>query len=259
MYGRVHLSRTPENWANASKKRRQTFIDNPEVLARRTRIIDDANKKVGEDGLTGYERAAKGRKETLLKKHGREDYANWEKTKQTWVNKSEEEVTAHGKKISDNWEAKSAEQKKTEIKKREATKLEKYGMPGWKIAYDASSGRRSGIAEEFCSIVNVSTGGNLIFGTKELSIDNKFYDLACVENKKIIEFYGNYWHACPKKYGPNEVVGRKGQTALQIWDADAAKIKLAEDHGYQVKVIWESEYKKNPKKVVDECITWLKQ
>lgn len=259
MYSRAHLSRTPENWKAASEKRRKTFEEHPEVLAERTRIIHEANLRVSDDGLTGYERCAKGRKETLLKKHGREDYANWEKTKETWAAKSEEDVVTHGKKISDNWEAKPDDQKKIEIEKRELAKLEKYGIPGWRIAYNASSGRRSGIAEEFCEVIQSNIKSKLIFGSKEKNISNKFYDLTCENTKKIIEFNGDYWHANPKAYAPLRISGRNKMTAQQIWDADAVKIKLAEDAGYQVKVVWESEYKKNPKKIIEECVAWLKQ
>ena len=49
------------------------------------------------------------------------------------------------------------------------------------------------------------------------------------------------------------------RSAQEIWEADAAKIALAEQHGYKVKVVWESEYKKNPQKVVEECIRWLNE
>lgn len=260
MYSRAHLSRTPENWVKASEKRRQTFKDRPEVLASRTKIIDEANKIVGEDGLTGYERTAKGRKATLLKKYGREDFANWDKSKETWANKPEEDIIAHGKKISDNWAAKPEEQKKAEIDAREKTKLEKYGLPGWKIAFNGSKGRRSAIAEEFCDLIQLQITEKLIFGNKEKSIGNLFYDLTCESMMKIIEFNGDYWHANPKKYGVNETISMKnGRTAQEIWEADAKKIKLAEDAGYEVKVVWESDFKKNPKRVVEECLVWLKQ
>ena len=49
-----------------------------------------------------------------------------------------------------------------------------------------------------------------------------------------------------------------GRSAQQIWEADQKKIALAEENGYQVKVVWESEYKKDPDKVVKECAEWLK-
>ena len=47
--------------------------------------------------------------------------------------------------------------------------------------------------------------------------------------------------------------------ACKIWEHDALKKKIAEDAGFQVKVVWESDYKKNPNKVIEECKIWLNQ
>lgn len=259
MYSRAHLSRAPENWTSAAEKRRKTFEEHPEILASRTKIIHEANLKVGDDGLTGYERTARRRRQTLFEKHGREDYANWGKTKATWANKTEENVAVHGQKISDNWAAKSDEQKQIEINKREQTKLEKYGKPGWRIAYEANKSRYSTIASDFCSIIQHKIKEKLLFDSDEMCISGKYFDLTSAQNKKIIEFNGDFWHAKPSKYKATDVIPISGKTAQNVWDSDAAKIKLAEDAGYQVKVVWESEYKKNPKKIIEECVAWLKQ
>jgi len=255
MYSMAHLSRTPENWVKASEKRRQTFKDNPEVLLARTKIIDEANRVVGEDGLTGYERTAKGRKATLLKKYGREDFANWDKSKETWANKPEEDIAAHGKIISDSWAAKPEEQKKAEIEKRRKTNIKKYGMecPGNMHKFAGYSK----IASSLFEILDIDSLADYKPKVKEFSILGKLFDFRL--GNKVIEFNGDYWHANPKKHTADFLVGRnRKRTAKEIWDADAKKIKLAEDAGYKVKVVWESEFKKNPKKVVEECLTWLK-
>ena len=99
----------------------------------------------------------------------------------------------------------------------------------------------------------------LVFGSREYSISGKYYDLTDHTSRRIIEFNGNMWHAHPNRFASDDIVPISRKTAQQVWDADAAKIKLAEDAGYQVRVVWESDYKKNPKKVVEECIKWLKQ
>lgn len=256
MYSRAHLSRTPENWAAASEKRRQTFRDNPKVLAARTKNIDAANREVGEDGLTGYERTAKGRKATLLEKHGREDYANWDKSKETWANKSEEAVVAHGKIIGDNWSAKPEEQKRAEIEKRRATNIKKYGMecPGNLNVFAGYSKMASSLFQQ----LDINQNADYKPKNKEFSLLGKLFDFRI--GQKLIEFNGDYWHANPKKRSADFLVGRaRKRTAAEIWEADAKKIKLAEDAGYEVKVVWESDFKKNPKRVVEECLVWLKQ
>lgn len=249
---------TKEQEAESVRKRNETFANNPELLKNRSRLAHGANLQIGEDGLTGYERTAKKRATTLTKKHGRPDYANWKKTKQTWVEKSDEDRKLHGDKIRSAWDSKSDEQKQEVNQKREQTNLQKYGIPGWKIAFNASRGRHSGICDSFCEYVQSQVAEDLIFGSSELNIGNKFYDLTLESKKKIIEFNGDYWHANPSKYGALQTTKLKsGLTVQQIWEADAKKIKLAEDSGYQVKVVWESEYKKDPQKIIKECAEWL--
>lgn len=255
MYSRAHLSRTEENWKAASEKRRKTFAENPEVLASRTKIIHEANQRIGEDGLTGYERTAKKRAETLLKKHGRTDYANWEKTKRTWKEKSSEDIKAHGEKIRTSWTGKSDVQKACEIEKRRQTNIKLYGMecPG-------NLAKFAGYSKLASSLFDAINPGEAEFKprSKEFSVNGKLFDFRY--GKKLIEFNGDYWHANPLKYDSTFLVGRnRKRSAQQIWEADAAKIKLAEEAGYQVKVVWESEYRKDPERVIEECAEWLIQ
>lgn len=249
---------TKEQEAESVRKRNETFENNPKLLKNRSRLAHEANTKVGQDGLTGYERTKKRREETLLEKHGRKDFANWDKSAETWNQKSYEEIKEHGDKIRSSWEAKPDDVKRDEIDRREAAKLSKYGLPGWKIAFNASRGRRSKLSDNFCDAVQSKVNEQLVYGTKELNLQNHFYDLTSTSTKKIIEFNGDYWHANPLKYAHNENISLKGnRTAKEIWESDARKIALAESHGYKVKVIWESDYKKNPTKIIEECVTWL--
>lgn len=250
---------TKDQEAESIHKRNKTFAEKPELLERRSRLAHEANLKVGEDGLTGYERTKKRREETLLKKCGRKDFANWEKTKETWKQKDAEKIKEHGDKIRSAWESKPNNVKRDEIARREITKLQKYGIPGWKIAFNGSKGRRSKIAEKFCESIQQQVNEPLIFGQTELNIQNNFFDLTIPSSRKIIEFNGDYWHANPQKYHSNETISLKGgRTAKEIWEADAKKIALAESCGYQVKVVWESDYKRNPQKIIEECLEWLK-
>lgn len=81
-------------------------------------------------------------------------------------------------------------------------------------------------------------------------INNQDYCLTSGHNAKhVIEFNVDYWHANPLKYKSDFEVGRSRKTTKEIREADARKIQLAESHGYEVKIVWESEYKKNPKKL----------
>ena len=43
-----------------------------------------------------------------------------------------------------------------------------------------------------------------------------------------------------------------------MWDKDKRKIKLAKEHGFDVLVVWDSEYKKNKKEIINKCKEFLK-
>lgn len=76
-------------------------------------------------------------------------------------------------------------------------------------------------------------------------------------NKKIIEFNGDYWHCHPNQYLPTYFHKRLKMTSSEKWKIDKEKIQLAEFYGYEVLVIWESDYKKNSLKIIKECLEFL--
>jgi G:T-mismatch repair DNA endonuclease (very short patch repair protein) len=102
----------------------------------------------------------------------------------------------------------------------------------------------------------------LLFGDRELStkIGNKVLkpDCSIVGSKKIIEFFGDYWHANPKKYSSKDTVRRLDEgsyiTAQEIWDRDAARLTLMKKYNYDVLVIWEQDYAENPQAIIESCI-----
>lgn len=95
---------------------------------------------------------------------------------------------------------------------------------------------------------------------EKLVIIDKFKCLVdfCVGNK-IIEFFGDYWHANPTKNAPDKMFsGRKGlRTAKQIWENDANRISELRAAGYMVLIVWESDFKNHPEKVIAECKNFL--
>jgi hypothetical protein len=59
-------------------------------------------------------------------------------------------------------------------------------------------------------------------------------------NKKIIEFYGDYWHCNPNLYEPDKIVrrGNKKYRASSIWKIDAWRERILKDSGYEVMIVW---------------------
>lgn len=99
----------------------------------------------------------------------------------------------------------------------------------------------------------------IMYGKDEQSVtvaDHIIWVDCLAPDKKIIEFYGDYWHANPKKFKADDVI--KTKLASEIWINDAARINLLISAGYTVLVIWESELKKF-EETIKKCIEFLKK
>jgi len=83
------------------------------------------------------------------------------------------------------------------------------------------------------------------------------YDFTLKQKRKIIEFNGDYWHCNPAIYEAEYFNKSKKKTAQEIWDHDQVKIELAERKGYQVLIIWESDWNDDPNRTVERCLDFL--
>jgi len=117
----------------------------------------------------------------------------------------------------------------------------------------------------FINSLELSLGEKLQYTvkTKQFCIWNqytnspKFYDIVDTQRRKIIEFHGDYWHCNPKKFNSNFIHKPSGKTAKEIWEADFLKTKAAIERGFEVKVVWWSEYNEDPNKIIEETKQWL--
>ena len=100
---------------------------------------------------------------------------------------------------------------------------------------------------------------DLLYGSNEyiLKTNQKIYKLDCVllSNKKVIEFYGDYWHANPSKFDPSHMVKRA--TASSIWQKDAIKEGAIAAAGFSLLVVWESDFLTDPEGVISRCQSFL--
>ena len=117
------------------------------------------------------------------------------------------------------------------------------------------------IEELIISINNKNITDNFLYGNNEKFIyDNlekkgKRYDL-CYE-KKIIEFNGDFWHANPKIFESEEIHKVKKIKCSEIWGQDARKISLAKIYGYEILVIWDSDYINDKDSIIKKCKEFL--
>ncbi len=96
------------------------------------------------------------------------------------------------------------------------------------------------------AIITTTTG-------KKYSIDYKL-------GNKIIEFYGDLWHANPNKYKPDDKPicwSIRSKTAKELWEADERKLSDLENSGFEVLVIWEEDWKKDISLVIRGCRAFL--
>ena len=97
--------------------------------------------------------------------------------------------------------------------------------------------------------------------SKEKWMASKNNELRCsydfTYNKKIIEFNGDFWHANSLYFNHDDIIPVSNITAKEKWEADKKKKELAESYGYEVLVVWESEYKKDPEQMINRCIKYL--
>jgi len=89
------------------------------------------------------------------------------------------------------------------------------------------------------------------------------YDFVDVDKKRIIEYNGDQFHANPKFFEsgdyPHPFYKEEGPTSKEIWERDAEKIKTAEESGFEVLTVWDSDFKKNKKETIEKCLDFLKK
>jgi hypothetical protein len=71
-------------------------------------------------------------------------------------------------------------------------------------------------------------------------------DIFIPELNLIIEYNGDYWHCNPNKYNSDYYHKIKNKTAKEIWEYDNTKIDLIKNKGYNLEIMWESDYNKSP-------------
>jgi len=77
--------------------------------------------------------------------------------------------------------------------------------------------------------------------------------------KIAIEFHGDYWHMNPITYESTDINEYTTITASKTWEKDYNRIKLIEDQNFKVLVIWEYEYSKNKKIILDRCFNFINE
>lgn len=103
----------------------------------------------------------------------------------------------------------------------------------------------------------------LLYGKNEKFIYDKEnsrvykYDITNLRNKKIIEINGIFWHCKPGVYQDDYFNKVKKMFAKEIRDYDDHKISIAKEYGYDVLVIWEDDFYKDPSEIIQKCVNFI--
>jgi|694.fasta_scaffold138646_1 hypothetical protein len=73
-------------------------------------------------------------------------------------------------------------------------------------------------------------------------VDTKICDIFLPKLNLIIEYNGDYWHCNPNKYNKDYFHQVKGMTAEKLWEYDRNKVDIILNNGYNLEVVWESDY-----------------
>jgi hypothetical protein len=119
----------------------------------------------------------------------------------------------------------------------------------------------SKIETTFCHMIELN-GFRGKWGKNQLSLfDSEFnngktwhYDFSY--RNRIIEFFGEYYHGRNKE--TTDVI-RGGKTVGEIREDDKRRIDFAIECGYNVMVIWEDDFRKNPQQEIDKAVAFLKE
>lgn len=126
--------------------------------------------------------------------------------------------------------------------------------------------KHSKISIELFLSIEKEIGEECFYGENEKIIqfynDEKYFCFYVdfMYKNKIIEFYGDYFHANPKLYKFNKIIGSKYKfnTAEKIWERDKLREELIINRGYDILIIWEKDYKDNKEEIKNKCIKWIK-
>lgn len=134
-------------------------------------------------------------------------------------------------------------QVKETIEKIRNTKLEKYGCLNVNPNVVARISKPHKIVSDYLFSINIHHENE-----KNLIVDPQAPyrprpDIFIPEFNLVIEIYGDFWHANPKKYKPSDIFccfdGKR--TAEEIWNKDEERKRIFLEKGYNFLEIWENQ------------------
>lgn len=76
------------------------------------------------------------------------------------------------------------------------------------------------------------------------------FDIYIPDLNLLVEVNGDFWHMNPKIYSPDYINPMSNISAKHKWHLDKVKMMKARRHGFNVEVIWESDYKSKKESII---------
>lgn len=90
---------------------------------------------------------------------------------------------------------------------------------------------------------------------KQLTLPRIYCDFYLPEFNLVIEVDGDYWHANPDLFLPDDTIGPKKKSARQIWANDLKREEKIKSFGYRVMRVWASSLKtKTAQQLVEDIV-----
>lgn len=221
-----------------NKKHKETFMklygtDNPS----KNPIIKEKKKKTflknyGVDNIFKDEKFKENLESIMLEKYGKRSLPNrYGKMQDWWDSKTVEFKKTHIKKAHDEyikwWNNLSEEDRNIKIIEKIEI-LEKNRVCGF------SSKLEDRISKILCE--------NNIEHIRQKWLNRKSYDIQISNTNLLIEIQGDFWHANPEIYKPDDIISIDGGIpAYQIWEKDKDKKINAEKYNYTILYLWETD------------------
>ena len=182
-----------------------------------------------------------------------------------WMNKghTELEATLKVKEIQSRNSSKSKKFKgktnssktKEKIKMKMKSHINGVGTNVWANHFGDFSSGTSKLECEIFSYIKTNINNKAI---QWKSIGNYIVDIA-IDNK-VIEVYGDFWHANPEIYSSDHIFPKilgENITSKIIWEKNAIRINNIILDGYDVLIIWERDWNKNKTEIINKINKFL--
>lgn len=122
------------------------------------------------------------------------------------------------------------------------TMMKKYGVPYGLLLKKANGIRISKPQRELYERIKKKHKDALL--EEWLPDVQRSVDIYIPSLKKVVEFYGDYWHCNPKKFHPDYYNNQVHMSAKEIWERDEYRVDNLKKKGYRVEIVWENSNKR---------------